>query len=209
MSCPHQTLRGATALLSVVSLALFSGCARPQASAPPDGSALPARSWFQPDPKSAIEAVIQEDTHHSGAVSAVLEAGKELNHSGLARSVGNGGAGLSVSEIAASPVARPEGRRAVREYVAFLDRLDLSRCPGDFQDAYRTHRDAWRGLPQWFDGLDEHVQNPRPHESSTDRTLEVVMELTGPLEGVLGSIQETWANVEAAAHRYGARTIFE
>lgn len=130
---------------------------------------------------AAVGNAENEASSYAAAIRAVIEQdsrlGKLRNH---------------FSEDA--PVAR-----AVEEYVAGLDALDLEHCPPDFVRALHRHRDAWHGSIAFFEEFPNlrgeihdvfEMIRARDHSSRAR------------LEAVEAEILSTWVAVQNSMSQY-------
>lgn len=89
--------------------------------------------------------------------------------------------------------------RAVEEYVAGLDALDLEHCPQDFRLALRRHRDAWHDSIAFFE---QHAELRGELHDVFDAIRAQGETARSGLEAVEAAIFGTWAEVEQAVNAH-------
>lgn len=109
---------------------------------------------------------------------------------------------------AAAGSARNQGPRVsppaevVRRYADAIAALDMRDVPDDFQSAWRTHVEAWRAtLPV----LERHTHERDEMHALFARWLSDSSPIRAEFQPLHDRIWSTWAEVERAVARHGAR----
>jgi hypothetical protein len=127
------------------------------------------------------DATRHQESAHAEAIRVVIEQDSRL---GTVRN--------HASEKA--PIAR-----AVEDYVAGLDALDLERCPPDFRRALRSHRDAWYDSIAFF-GQHAELRGELHDVFDAIRAKGKTSRLA--LEALEAGILETWVEVEESMNAH-------
>lgn len=122
-----------------------------------------------------------KSTRAAAAIRAVLEEDSEL-----------GGVRNHTSEL--QPLAE-----AVRAYVKGLDAIDFGKCPSDFTNAFKLHRDAWHESIRYFE---EHDEMRGELHDLFDEIRGIDADARMRIEGIEMDIWGTWAEVESAVDRH-------
>ena len=91
---------------------------------------------------------------------------------------------------------------AVQAYVLGLDNIDFGKCPAEFSQAFKKHRDAWNDSISFFE---KHDQMHGEMQSVIDRIREMDQTVVSELDRCMLPISDTWKAVENEAKKHGVQ----